>query len=472
MLATHFHQIPIMKSDSPMKTRYTWKSILLTQCLLVAGVGLALFLADAQARTMLRTELPGGEAFTPVPIPRETPIVISRPYNRPDWISNEDLAQVLDLTQPRFNRSKMKPNFVEHALRTWGVDATFQNPEVASGQEMLSFLTDNASFMDSWGKEVAPLLQERSKGIGIHWGTDPGASYHHDHLLACITEAGAPLNTPVFGPTRRSATLYDVIQESLRDFRLDERETEWTAMAFGLWIPPSREWIGSGGRQYSFDLLVDRLLRGEKKMGVCAGTHRVYSLLLLVRLDDEYDILSDNSRERAYQYLREVRDAITLAQFEDGHWSSDWPRGAEAVSSPVDEPEFRAVIATGHHLEWMSIAPQDLLIPDEQIQKGIQWIVTHTKSRSLKQIEDHFTFYSHVGAALCNWRQVRPADYWREWEATHPFDPAREASRKAPAVQEKSAPAAEPVKKETPDQAPSSETESAAQDTAPVTTEI
>ena len=389
----------------------------------MAGFGLSLFLTDANARTQLRLMVPDQEAFAPVPIPRDKPIEIARPYNKPEWVSNEDLAVVLKQVQPRFDREKMKPNFVEHALRTWGVDATFQNPGVISGQEMLEFLTDNAKFVDSWGKEISPLLQERSRGIGIHWGTDLGASYHHDHLLACITEAGAPLSTPVFGPTRQNATLYDVIQESLRDFRLDERETEWTAMAFGLWIPPTKTWVGSGGRQYSFDLLVDRLLRGEKVTGVCAGTHRVYSLLLLILLDDEHDILSDTAREKAYSYLRDVRDAITKSQFEDGHWNSDWPKGELAVTNPTDEPEYRSVIATGHHLEWMSIAPPDLLIPDHQIKKAIDWIVKNTTEKTPQQIDAHYTFYSHVGAALCNWRQVRPADYWRNWEKDHPFVP-------------------------------------------------
>ncbi len=414
-----------------MKKRSFWKPFLITQLILVSAIGLSLYLADANARTLLRESLPESEAFVPVPVPREKPIEMKRPYNKPEWISDEDLAAVLSQTQPRFDRAKMKPNFVEHALRTWGVDATFQNPNVVSGQEMLEFLTDNAKFMDSWGKDIAPLLQERPKGIGIHWGTETGASYHHDHLLACITEAGASLSTPVYGPTRKNATLYDVIQESLRDFRLDERETEWTAMAFGLWIPPTKTWIGSGGRQYSFDLLVDRLLRGEKKIGVCSGTHRVYSLLLLILLDDEYDILSDASREAAYQYLRDVRDVIAKSQFEDGHWNSEWPNGEAAVSNPIDEPMYRSVIATGHHLEWMSIAPPDLLIPDEQIKKAMDWIVKNTKERSLDEINANFTFYSHVGAALCNWRQVRPADFWRDWEKKHPFDPKVEESLKS-----------------------------------------
>src|SRR5690606_12993782 len=103
-----------------------------------------------------------------------------------------------------------------------------------------------------------------------------------------------------------------------------------------------------------------------------------------------------------------------------------------AVQKPLDEPIYRSVIATGHHLEWMSLAPPELLIPEPQIKKAIEWVVKNTKEQSLQQIDAHFTFYSHVNAALCNWRQVRPADFWRQWEAKHPFDPAEEAALKAP----------------------------------------
>ncbi len=411
-----------------MKKRPSWKLIAAVQGVMVAGFGTAYLMATPDTRSLIHHELPlvKTELFTPVPVDRKLPIQISRPYNRPDLVSDDDLAAVLKQIQPIFDRKEMKANFIEHAIRVWGVNATFQNPKAISGQEMLEFLTDAGKFTESWGRGVRPFLREQPRGVQVHWGHDTGASFHHDHLLASVTEANAPLDTPVYGPPRRNDTLYNVLQESMRDFRLDEKETEWTAMAFGLWIPPQKEWIGSEGRRYSFDLLVDRLLRGDRQTGVCAGTHRVYSLMLLIRLDDEYHILSKAARDAAYKYLEGVRDAIMASQFEDGHWPSNWPDGKHAVDSPIDEPEYRKVIATGHHLEWMSIAPKELLVPDEQLKKAIDWIVANTKSKSRSEINAAYTFYSHVGAALSNWRQVHPAEFWKNWEAEHPFDPNTE----------------------------------------------
>ncbi|MCA9079884.1 MAG: hypothetical protein KDA58_04965, partial [Planctomycetaceae bacterium] len=363
-----------------------------------------------------------------VPVPRTEPFRVEPLYNRPDLVSDEDLATVLWRIQPRFDRRQMKPNHVEHALRTWSVRAKFQNPNAISGQEMAKFLTDTASFTDSWGIEVEPLLQDTGNGVSIRYGTAQGASVHHDHWLACLTEAGANIDTPVFTPGRRNWTLRDVLQQSLRDFRLDERETEWTAMAFGLWIAPTREWTGAAGRKYSFDLLVDRLIRGQKELGVCVGTHRVYSLMLLVRLDDEFDILSDAGRGRAWAYLEDVRDLITVAQFPDGHWPANWPDGTAAVESPREDDFYKLVIATGHHIEWLSIAPPELHPPEEQIQLAMQWLVKTTSEQTKADILQRYTFFSHVGAALANWRQEHPADFWRRWEAEHPFDAEAEAT--------------------------------------------
>ena len=415
-------------------SRLNLKMFLAVQLFVLAAFGIAYAISPSTSREALKRDLLQVDTFKPVPVPRVEPLRIARNYNRPDFVSDEALATVLQRIQPRFDRRHMKPNHIEHALRTWGVNAEFQNPNAVSGADMLKFLTDTASFTDSWGVEARPLLVEKPHGVSVRYGLVQGESVHHDHWLASVTEAGAPLSTPIFTPGRHGWTLGDVLQQSLQDFRLDERETEWTAMAFGLWISPTREWTGSGGRQYSFDLLVHRLVRGQKEIGVCSGTHRVYSLMLLVRLDDEFDILSDASRAEAWAYLEKTRDAIMESQFPDGHWPTNWADGAAALENPRDDDLSKMVIATGHHIEWLSIAPRELHPPEDQIKRAIDWLVTTTAAQSKSDIMARYTFFSHVGAALANWRQQEPATFWKNWEAEHPFDAAEEAAFNATGV--------------------------------------
>jgi hypothetical protein len=206
-------------------------------------------------------------------------------------------------------------------------------------------------------------------------------------------------------------------------------------MAFGLWLPPTREWTNGNGRKLNFDLIARRQMRGGKEYGVCGGTHRVYSLMVLVRLHDRFHaetgegILSDEIRAEAYAYLKSVRDILLVTQFEDGHWPYTWPTGEESMED--DNPEYRNVIATGHHLEWLAIAPPDLHPPREMIEKAADWIIENTTSKTRDEIMESYTFYSHVGNALALWRSTTAPEFWMKWEAEHPWQPEPEKAEPA-----------------------------------------
>ncbi|HLQ44090.1 MAG TPA: hypothetical protein VK137_05115, partial [Planctomycetaceae bacterium] len=96
--------------------------------------------------------------------------------------------------------------------------------------------------------------------------------------------------------------------------------------------------------------------------------------------------------------------------------------GEAAVKKPdLTIPLYRHVIATGHHLEWLAIAPESLHPPRQQIRQAAAWIIQKTIALSGSEILDNYTFYSHVGNALCLWRKTTPSAFWRDWEMTHPF---------------------------------------------------
>ena len=79
------------------------------------------------------------------------------------------------------------------------------------------------------------------------------------------------------------------------------------------------------------------------------------------------------------------------------------------------------MITTGHHLEWLSLAPESLHPPREQIRQAAAWVIQKTLASTEAEILDNYTFYSHVGNALCLWRSTSPSKFWKEWEGTHPF---------------------------------------------------
>lgn len=417
-------------------------AVLAVQAVVVAAFAASYAAASIETKRVISHELAGSTLASPVEVPRQLPISVEPLYNDPQVVSDEDLAAVLEKIQPRFwskddptrPMTGLKPNYVEHALRTWSIHAKFQNPRVMSGESLKDYLVDHGRWLTAWSNWKGPaapsLLEETPDGVAVRWGKEDGASVHHDHWLASLTEAGISLEEPVFTPSARKSVA-DVLTEALRDFRLDEQEVEWSAMAFGFWISPRSAWTTKTGRVISFDMIAERLMRGHLRFGVCAGTHRVYSLMVLVRLDDEYHLLSPEVREQSMNHLRYVRDLISVSQFEDGHWPTNWPDGQAAIEKPVDEPLFKKVIATGHHLEWLAIAPQELHPPREQILKAAAWVIKTTKEQTLPEIGQRYTFFSHVGNALALWRQTHPAEFWMKWEESHPYQPAPAADRPA-----------------------------------------
>jgi hypothetical protein len=359
-------------------------------------------------------------------IDRETPLRVKPLYDDPQMVTDAELEGVLAQLVPRFPRSKLRPNFVEHALRIWGANVRFDDPEICSGEELRDFLTDNGRFLASWGPDVKPLIVDAPAGLSIRYGDEEGASVHHDHWLASLTEAGIARRQTLFSPAGAKAA-ESVLRQALTDFRIDEREVEWSAMAFGLWLPPQKAWRTSDGRIVTFDLLAKRLVRGDMQFGVCSGTHRLYSAVLLLRLDDEFQILSPHVRAAVVAHLELVRDLLMAAQFDDGHWASNWSLGAESKEKPIEDPLHKQVIATGHHLEWLALAPIELHPPREQIRKAARWAIDTTLSHTQEEVQTHYTFYSHIAGALALWRNTHPADFWqsrRTPRAAHP-DPAR-----------------------------------------------
>lgn len=390
------------------------KSLIVFVCIQVCFVStlIAAWLSTPDdIATRFNEQVKGKTLSTPLEIPREKPLNVTPLYDDPQVVSDEELAMVLKKLQPRFDTNQLKPNFVEHALRTWGIDAEFSDPKAMSGEQMKSVLLDHAKFIRSWGGDIPPLLEDSNTGVSIRYDRKPGGSVHHDHLLASLTEAGIALDEPVFGPGRVGHTFNDVLQQAIRDFRLDERETEWSAMAFGFWLAPQRSWVTGEGRRVSFDDLGRRLIRSHKRFGVCSGTHRVYSIMVLLRLHDEFDLLSEPVRQELYSHLENVRDLIIASQYEDGHWSPDWSYGKEA--KPL-EFSYKDVIATGHHLEWLSIAPEELHPPRDSIYRAADWVIEKTRDLSEDELKTQYTFYSHIASALAMWRKSAPYPWWQQ----------------------------------------------------------
>ena len=102
-----------------------------------------------------------------LPLARNTPLRITPQYDESAVVTDEQLQSVLAKLKPRLRGAKPKINHVDHALRFWGVEAEFDDPQCLSGREMRDLLLNHQRFSNAWNKDARPLLIHDSRGIAV-----------------------------------------------------------------------------------------------------------------------------------------------------------------------------------------------------------------------------------------------------------------------------------------------------------------
>lgn len=241
---------------------------------------------------------------------------------------------------------------------------------------------------------------------------------HVDHTMACLAEIGMPLDFPIVTPSRET-TYRAIVEQSLRDFSLNQFEYEWSALAYALFVPPTNRWITSEGQEVTFDRLANRIMREELPLGVCSGNHRLHALVMFLRVDDQMhesnqaSVLSADARTRILDFLRDTTATLVRHQHVDGFWNGDWPTSAAASREPTQREEdslSNRIIVTGHIMEWWALAPSEVHPPRSVLAAAGQWLVRTIDDLTPAQTQQFSSFLSHAGRALSLWRGRWPED--------------------------------------------------------------
>ena len=378
---------------------FGWAGFLILQVLIVGG---------AIGATATRwNQLEAGRELPPM---REDPITVRPLYDDPRVVTDEQLGQVLYKLRPRLRHERVNINHVDHALRFWGVEAKFEDPDCLSGEEMRELLLDHTRFSELWGEDAPPLLIVDDDGVRVRTQQGLSSASHFDHTLAGIAEVGTPLSFPV-KTAEGTATVRDMLEFALRDFSLNQVEYEWSTLAFSLYLPPVKRWMSTEGQEITFDRLADRIMRQRLNQGVCMGNHRLHALVMLLRIDDDHDILTDAGRQRIIEHLRDVTSRFIASQHPDGYWIRSWPNGkppAAGVEGDAENTSQNRILATGHVLEWWALAPEEVHPPREVVIRAGQWLARAVLGLEDATIARQYTFLSHAGRALALWRGQFP----------------------------------------------------------------
>lgn len=344
-----------------------------------------------------------------------TPRVVTPLYNEPLLVTDEQLTSVLHKLRPRLRKQQPKINYVDHALRFWGANATFGDDDTLSGSELRQLLTDDKVFTAAWGEKTRPLMMQKKGRVEVRVQQGAATSSHVDHTLASLAEAGTPLEyafalrSDASQSSAAKATMRDLIRSALDEFDVNQTEYEWTTLTLAIFAEDGRPWTTTGGETVDFDRLARRVMRQRYGQGVCYGNHRLYALCVLLRIDDATDLISDAVRAEVMAHLSEATSRLVATQSPEGWWDRNWPDSRiETKDDELGGPTPRRVLATGHALEWWSIAPKELHPPRETLIRAGQWLVHEIEKMDDKAIDDNYTFLTHAGRALALWRGALP----------------------------------------------------------------
>lgn len=348
------------------------------------------------------------EARRQLPQMRTEPLEIRPLHNVPAMVSDEQLTAVLTKLQPVLG-DKPQMNHADHALRMWTAKSKFPHPQALSGNDLRELLLDHRRFTKAWGEKTPAFLMTGRSGVVPRLRDGKATASHTDHTLACLAESLTPLDFPVI-TARGETQVQAMMKQSLFEFSLNQTEYEWSALAYALYIDQA-EWFTREGQKITFDRLADRILRQELPQGVCLGNHRLHALVMLLRVDEQKAILQPETRTRIVAFLKDMVQRLIKSQNAEGWWDSAWagkPLSESAAGDAPSSPLSIRILATGHALEWMALAPAELHAPEDVRVRAAQWLVKTVEPMSDREIRANYTFLTHAGRALALWRAQFP----------------------------------------------------------------
>lgn len=126
----------------------------------------------------------------------------------------------------------------------------------------------------------------------------------------------------------------------------------------------------------------------------------------MLAVNEKVPILSGTATHRGEDYLSRIASLLATTQHSDGAWRVDWSVG-EQCHPPASAPSSwgASIHVTGHHLEWLAIAPRRLL-PVNSIQQAIDFLTRGLQTVTSREILGSYCPWSHAVRSLLLWQIV------------------------------------------------------------------
>ncbi len=335
---------------------------------------------------------------------RRLPLRVDAKCSFADLIPEEDLQRELSLMEPYWEYHRVGDGL--HALRLWGPDTVFPDippypvpsgVEAWQSRDMLNLYLDENVFRAQFPASQPYFFPSRH-GLGERKAEDLAATVHDNNFLHLAAEIGLPLDTPMRWAGRRF-TLADVFAHACAWFD-PAQELEFTAVAFALYLQPGASWMNRFGERYDLNHVAEALVDRDLMKCTCYGTHVPYALAVLLAVDEQEPVLSERVRLRVQERLKAIAVDLENSQGAAGWWDRRWA-GELQSKVPFEPEEIELIRSTGHHLEWMALAPPECRPNDAYIRRTVRFLlkVLDQFHMSIPQAY-YFTACSHAGHAL------------------------------------------------------------------------
>ena len=401
----------------------------LLPCAALAGIGILIWASMGLVSTRAGHSSSPGAAF--VAAPRDRPVHVGFSVALTSPVEGAQVrAAVARLARPH----PQDLAEVLHVLRVFGPDASIPMAGEPSGIKVLDLALDYERSRAYF--RTGPTLIDTRDGVRCRKVETSDLNKRHekeaheDQLLAALAELGVPLGH-VLTTSRGARSVRRLLDDALAKFDLKQPEIEWSALAFALYVPPRVSWQDRFGTRTTFDDLAAEMMRRPfDETRACAGTHLVYSLTVMLRVDEMTPVFTEPVRRQVRSYLERLVAAAVRNQWPDGVWDLNWYADAPAMPKRNEGEGWTSVLATGHQVEWLAILPTDLLPPRPPLLRALRWLHGQLQAASEAQLTEHFCPYSHAGRVLSV--TSRPTD--------NPPESIRDSGKDAGRVQSRAAP--------------------------------
>ncbi len=286
-------------------------------------------------------------------------------------------------------------NQLTHGLRLWG-------PKIDrlgnwNGKRMLDVICSAEEAQAAFG--FAPHLLNRN---GLQFGHqfvegNLQGEKHRDETISILGEIGIPSNRQIV-VWDQTTTVAETVRAAAVNCDLNQ-ELDFSVAVFAYYLPPQRTWTNKFGEEISFDILCDRLCDRPLGTGGCGGCHAMYSLAIVLSADRHHEILSEASRRKVRSTLAQAIHTLQETQREDGTWDLHWfdPK------APQERDLSTTTMATGHTLEWLAVAPPDIMNDPEMVSRGCEGALRLLMDAPQTLLDTEYNYYTHVANALKLW---------------------------------------------------------------------